>query len=354
MRLLINLLLAGATAFASQNIEISPKQQSDLGIKVQEITVIDNVAYGPFNALAVLDRKDILSLGANVDAVVKEIYVGKFASVKKGEKLITLKSNALLEIQREYIDALIQNQNSVKDYERNAKLEKEGIISKKIFLVSQQLRRSSDLRVELSASQLLSNGFTKAMLQKLSQTHKPIEEVTLYSTINATIFEINVNSGEYVQADKNLMLLYGDGARYLELDVPVDVAQNLVLGDTVVFASKEATIVAISDIADPKNQSVKVRARIEDKNGVFINKVYSADIFKNVPAAFKVKKSSLVLSENKPYIFKQTPSGFEVLPVTIISEREQCYIINADLHAGESVAATSTAALLSAMEALDE
>ncbi|MDD3059556.1 MAG: efflux RND transporter periplasmic adaptor subunit, partial [Sulfurimonas sp.] len=301
MRLLINLLLAGATAFASQNIEISPKQQSDLGIKVQEITVVDKVEYGPFNALAVLDRKDILSLGANVDAVVKEIHVGKFASVKKGEKLITLKSNALLEIQREYIDALIQNQNSVKDDERNTKLEKEGIISKKIFLVSQQLRRSSDLRVELSASQLLANGFTKSMLQKLSQTHKPIEEVTLYSTMNATVSEINVNSGEYVQADKNLMLLYGDGARYLELDVPVDVAQNLVLGDTVVFASKEATIVAISNIADPKNQSVKVRARIEDKNGVFINKVYSADIFKNVPAAFKVKKSSLVLSENKPY-----------------------------------------------------
>jgi multidrug efflux pump subunit AcrA (membrane-fusion protein) len=344
----------GATAFASQNIEISQKQQSDLGIKVQEIMVIDKVEYGPFNALAVLDRKDILSLGANVDAVVKEIHVGKFAAVKKGQKLITLKSNALLEVQREYIDALIENQNSVRDFERNTKLEKEGIISNKVFLASEQLRRSSDLRVELSASQLLANGFTKAMLLKLSQTHRTIEEVTLYSSMNATVSEINVNVGEYVQADKNLMLLYGDGTRYLELDIPVDVAQNLVLGDTVVFASKEASIVAISNMVDPQNQSVKIRARIEDANGVFINKVYSATIFKNVSAAFKVKKSSLVFSENKPYIFKKTAAGFEVLSVTIISERTQCYIINAELHAGESVAATSTAALLSAMEALDE
>lgn len=354
MRIFINLLLLGATVFASQNITISPKQQSDLGIKVQEITVVDTVDYGPYNGLAVLDKKDMLCVGSNIEAIVQEIYVRKFDSVKKGQKLITIQSNALLGMQREYIDALLENKNLTQNYTRDLKLESEGIIAKKVLLASGQLKRSSDLRVELNAGQLMTNGFTKSMLNNLAKTHTPIRELTLYSSVNGVVYEIEANVGEYVSAEKNLMLIYGDGKRYLEFDVPADVAQNLTLGDITEFTSHEAKIVAISNIVNPQNQSVKIRAAITDAKGIFINKVYDVRVYKNVTTAFKVKKSSLIFSENKPYIFKKTPTGFEVLEVTIIKERTQCYIISADLHAGESVAATATAALLSAMEQIDE
>jgi multidrug efflux pump subunit AcrA (membrane-fusion protein) len=344
----------GATVFASQNIEISQKQQTDLGIKLQEITVVESVDYGPYNGMAVLDKKDILSLSSNVESIVKEIHVRKFSSVKKGDKLITLQSNALLGLQRDYIDALIENQNLSQNYNRDIKLESEGIIAKKVLLASEQLKRSSDLKVKLNAAQLTTNGFTKEMLSKVAKTQTPIKELTLYSSVDGVVYEIEANVGEYVQADKNLMLIYGDGKRYLELDVPADVAENLALDDIAEFVSHEARIVSISNIVNPQNQSVKIRAAITDAKGVFINKVYDVRIYKNVTAAFKVKKSSLVFSDNKPYVFKKTPTGFEVLKVTVIQERTQCYIISADLHAGDSVAATSTAALLSAMEEKDE
>jgi cobalt-zinc-cadmium efflux system membrane fusion protein len=354
VRIFINLLLLGATVFASQNITISQKQQNDLGIKVQEITVVGTVDFGPYNGMAVLDKKDMLSVSSNVEAIVKEIYVRKFSPVKKGDKLLTLQSNALLGMQREYIDSLIENKNSTQNYNRDVKLESEGIIAKKVVLASEQLKRSSDLRVQLNAAQLLTNGFTKDMLKKLANTQTPIKELTLYSSVNGVVYEIDANVGEYVSADKNLMLIYGDGKRYLELDVPVDIAGSLSLGDIAEFASHEAIIVAVSNIVNPQNQSVKIRAAITDAKGIFINKVYDVRIYKNVDTAFKVKKSSLVFSDNKPYLFKKTETGFEVLDVTIIQERTQCYVVSAELHAGDSVAATSTAALLSAMEEKDE
>jgi cobalt-zinc-cadmium efflux system membrane fusion protein len=296
----------------------------------------------------------MLSVGSNIESIVKEIYVRKFASVKKGDKLITLQSNALLEMQRNYIDSLIENKNITQNYKRDVKLESEGIIARKNVLASEQLKRSSDLRVELNAAQLLTNGFTKEMLRKLANTNTPIKEVTIHSSVNGVVYEIEANVGEYVQADKNLMLIYGDGQRYLELDVPADIAQNLSIGDIAEFASHDSRIIAISNIVNPQNQSVKIRAVITDAKEIFINKVYDVRIYKNVDTAFKVKKSSLVFSENKPYIFKKIDTGFEVLEVTVIQERTQCYIISADLHAGDRVAATSTAALLSAMEEKDE
>lgn len=354
MRIFINLLLAGATVFASQNIQISQKQQDDLGIKVQEISAVESVDYGPYNGMAVLDNKDVLLLNANIESIVKEIHVRKFAPVKKGDKLVTLQSNALLGLQHEYIDALIENRNMRQNYNRELQLESQGIVAKKVVLASEQKKCSSDARVELNAARLVTNGFSKEMLQKVAKTHKPLKELTLSSSVNGVVYEIEANVGEYVGADKNLMLIYGDGKRYLELDVPVDIAQNLAIGDISEFDSHEAIIVAISNIVNPQNQSVKIRAAITDAKGVFINKVYAVRIYKNVGTAFKVKKSSLVFSENKPYLFKKTKSGFEALEVTIIQERAECYVISAELHQGEYVAATSTAALLSVMEEIDE
>jgi multidrug efflux pump subunit AcrA (membrane-fusion protein) len=267
---------------------------------------------------------------------------------------MTLQSNALLGMQRDYIDALIEKQNLTQNYTRDQKLESQGIVARKVLLASEQLKLSSDMRVKLNAAQLSTNGFSKSMLQNLAKTHTPVKELTLTSNVNGVVYEIEANKGEYVQADKNLMLIYGDGKRYLELDVPVDIAENLALNDIAEFASHEARIVAISNIVNPQNQSVKIRAAITDAKGVFINKVYDVRIYKNVSTAFKVKKSSLVFSDNKPYVFKKTETGFEALAVSVIQERTQCYIISADLHAGDSVAATSTAALLSALEEKDE
>lgn len=354
MRIFINLLLASATVFASQNIEISQKQQEDLGIKVQEISAVESVDYGPYNAMAILDKKDIFSLSANIESIVKEIHVRKFAPVKKGDKLVTLQSNALLGLQHEYIDALIENQNLTQNYKRELLLEAQGIVAKKVVLASEQKKHSSDAKVELNAARLVANGLSKEMLQKIAKTHTPLRELTLTCSVNGVVSEIEANVGEYVGAEKTLLQIYGDGKRYLELDVPVDIAQNLLLGDIVEFESHEAIISAISNLVNPQNQSVKIRATITQTQGIFINKVYVARVYKNVDTAFKVKKSSLVFSDNKPYVFKKTASGFEALEVVIVQERTECYVIGANLHEGESVAATSTAALLSAMEEKNE
>ena len=354
MRIIINILFLASVLSAFQEIEISQKQQSDLGIKVQKIIPAEAISYGPYNAMALLDNKDIHFVSTNMDAIVQDIYAIKFSPIKKGKKLLTLRSNALMQMQQEYIDARLDNENISQNYARDTKLESEGIIATKNLLASKQQKNSSDLKMKSLEAQLLTSGFTKAMLQKLLQTQIPIKELTLYSSVDGIIYDIEANLGENVAKEKILMRIYADGPRYLELDVPADIAQQIIVGENIAFASHKAKITAISPLVNPQNQSVKVRARIEDANGIFINKIYQANIMKELAVAFKVQKSSLVFSQNKPYIFKKTPKGFEVLDVTIINERTQCYIINAKLELGDSVAATSTAALLSAMEEHDE
>ncbi|MCW9027023.1 MAG: efflux RND transporter periplasmic adaptor subunit, partial [Thiovulaceae bacterium] len=177
MKKIFILLVVGLSLFGSQVIKISQEQQDDLGINIQKTITIDSINLGPYNAKVTLDKKDIISIGSNVDAVIKDIFVRKLEHIKKGQKLLSLKSNELLNLQEKYIKALIDSKNIQKNYLRDEKLQQQGIISNKKFLESLQKKQSSDLVVRLSANELLSSGFSDDMLKRIQKNYQPIMKI---------------------------------------------------------------------------------------------------------------------------------------------------------------------------------
>ncbi|WP_372999951.1 efflux RND transporter periplasmic adaptor subunit [Sulfurimonas sp.] len=354
MKKIFTLLVVSLSLFASQTIEISKKQQDDLGVKTQEVTIIDSISVGPYNGIVTLDKRDIISIGSTVDAVVKNIYVRKLEHVKKGEKLISLRSNELLNLQEKYIKALIESENIDKNYERNKKLQNEGIVSHKKLLESLQEKQSSDLRVKLSANELLASGFSSEMLVRVQNNHQPIMQINILAPRDGIINKIDVNIGEKVESNRGMMSIYADGKRFLELSVPVKAIANISIGDECVFEAYSAKITAIGNVVNSESQSVQVLAKIDNAKNIMINRIYSVLITKKISGAVKIKKSALVFDGNNSYVFKRVANGFEVVSVTIIKEGSVCYVVNADLKAGDTLAVSSTSALLGAMETPDE
>ncbi|MFA6192420.1 MAG: efflux RND transporter periplasmic adaptor subunit [Sulfurimonas sp.] len=350
LKIVIITHLLGLTLFGAQTIEISQKQQKDLGVKCQVVTRVETISFGPYNGVVVLDKSDILFVSSNVASIVKEIHVRKLEYVKKGQKLLTLKSNELLTLQQEYIQALLERDNINLNHERNLKLYAEGIISNKKLLESEKLKRSSDLNVRLRANQLLTNGFNEAMLKTLQATSRPIVEKTIYASQDGTVYEVNVNIGEYVQADHKMIELYADGTRFIQLTLPVKIAKNVSIGDNCTFDSYSAKVSAISNVVNSASQSVEVRATIENAKDIMINRVYEVTLTDTISGAFKVTKNALVFDENRSYLFKKVPLGFEMIEVKIISEGPSCYVVKGNFSDGDEVAASSTSALLSARE----
>jgi multidrug efflux pump subunit AcrA (membrane-fusion protein) len=354
MKKIFTLLVVSLSLIASSTIKISKKQQDDLGVKTQKVTIVNTISVGPYNGLVSLDKNDIISIGSSVDAVVKNIYVRKLEHVKKGQKLLSIKSNELLNLQEEYIKSLIQSVNADKNYERNKKLQEDGIISLKKLLESLQDKQSIDLRVKLSANELLSSGFNVAMLQRVKKTHQPILSINILAPRDAIVNNIEVNIGEKVESNRSMMSLFADGKRFIELSVPVKSLEHVSLEQKCLFASYSAKITAIGNIVNTQSQSVQVRALIQDAKDIMINRVYSVEIIKNISGTVKIKKSALVFEDNKAYIFKKISTGFAVVPVQIIKEGDSCYILKANLKDDDYVAVSSTSALLSAMDISDE
>lgn len=354
VKIVTTLVVACTVLFGAQTIEMTKKQQDDLGVKLQRVTAIDSVAFGPYNGVVVLDKKDIISISSNVESVVKNIYVSKFQEVKKGEKLLTLRSNELLNLQKEYIQALIESKNINETYERNLKLQAEGIISNKKLTLSKKEKQSADLQIKLSKNYLLSSGLNHSMIQRVEKSYMPITQINILAPRDGVIYNIDANVGEVINSDRSMMTIYADGARFLELSVPVKMIENISVGDSCSLESYSARVTTIGKIVNSESQSVEVRALISDSKDVMINRVYTAKIFKKIQNSVKIKKSALVYEGTDSFVFKKVDAGFEVVPVEIISEGPTCYIVHALLEAGDRVAVTSSSALLGGMESEDE
>ena len=354
VKIIITTHLFGLALFGAQIIEISQKQQKDLGVKCQVVTKAESTSFGPYNGVISLDKKDILLVSSNVASIVQDIYVRKLEYVKKGQKLLTLKSNGLLNLQQEYIEAFLESKNINQNHERNIKLYADGIISNKKLLESQKLKQSSDLMLTSKANQLLTNSFSQEMLQELKKKSQPIVEKTIYASRDGIVNEVNVNIGAYIQAEDKMIEIYADGTRFIQLTLPVKVVKNVSIGDICTFDSYSAKVSAIGNVVNSASQSVEVRATIENAKDIMINRVYEVTIAANIKGSYKVQKSALVFEENSSFIFKKVPQGFEVIEAKIMSEGPNCYIVEADFKAGDEVAVSSTSALLGAKEKVSE
>ena len=91
MKKICTLLVVSLSLYGAQIIEISKKQQKDLGVKLQEVSSVNSITVGPYNGIVTLDKKDIISVGSTVDAVVENIYVRKLDHVKKEKNFFLLK-----------------------------------------------------------------------------------------------------------------------------------------------------------------------------------------------------------------------------------------------------------------------
>lgn len=350
MKILLSGLLLALSLQAAESIKISQTQQDDLGVKTQAVTKMESILFGPYSGVVVLDKKDIISISSNIESIVKSIHVRELEHVNKGQKLLTIKSNALLSLQLDYIEAILEKESADQNYDRNVKLQADGIISNKKLLESKKIKRSSDLNVNLAKNKLLTSGFTQRMLNKLKANHTPISQITLYAQRSGVIHNINVNIGEYVLSEHKMIEMYADGKRFIEMSVPVKDIKNISLGETVTFDSFTAGVSAIGNVVNTSSQSITVRAKINEDKNIMIHRVYEAKIAKKVEGAFKIKKTTLVFDENKSLVFRKISSGFEVLEVEMIMEGPVCYVVKADLKVGDELAASSTSALLSAKE----
>ncbi|MBE0499626.1 MAG: efflux RND transporter periplasmic adaptor subunit [Campylobacterales bacterium] len=354
MKKLISLALFVLGLQAGQNIAVTQEQQKSLGLKTSQVVSAKSLSFGPFNGRVSLDKKDLISLGFGLDAIVEEIYVRQYQRVEEGEKLLSVSSYALLDLQNDYLSVLLEEENLAEILARDTKLFSKGLISQKRLSKARKESSESSLKRQHLKNKLLLAGFTPVALKSLEKERISKRRLDIFSPKAGVINAIESNVGAFVQAQQPLLSLYADGKRYLEIVLPLRAAALLKAGDLCTFEGHSASITYVSNLVDPSSQSLQARALIEETDEVLINTVYEVRVVKKIEKAFVITKSSLVFHENSPRIFKKTAHGFEGLSAEIIFEDANSYTIKADLKEGDALASSATSALLGAMEGENE
>ncbi|MCD6258352.1 MAG: efflux RND transporter periplasmic adaptor subunit [Helicobacteraceae bacterium] len=336
-------------------IEMSETQAGDLGVRTQKAVQVEKIILPSLNAKVILAPKDIITITPRVMGVIADVYVKKFDKVAQGEKIFSLRSKELLELQQEYLSLSLEHQNKQQNYQRDEKLYETGLIAHKRLLLTQQEMMQSKLLFESVQNKLLESGFNKKMLEQIQQSLSPLREISYYASRAGQIYAIDANVGKSVAHDAKIVTLYADGARSIEFEVPLGMLEFISLGDICSFEGYKAKIVALSDLVNEESQSLSVRALIENPQDIRIHSVYQVSLeTKTQGKFFRVMKSALVFSEGDAYVFKKVSDGFEALKVGLVSEDEAHYTIDAELTSTDDVAVSSTVALLSAMEQENE
>ncbi len=354
MKILTILFLAFALLFAKNSISLTQKQQNDLGIKTTKISKANHVEFGSYNGVVVMDNKDFVSLSLNVDSTVKEIFVREFEHVKKGQKLLSISSYELLNIQSEFINTLLEYDLVEKNLQRDSALFQEGIISQKRVLVSQKEKLNAELKVNSLQNRLFLGGLNMELIAQIKKTHVPKTSITIVAPISGVISKIDAKIAQSNPMQKMLMEISGNGSRFLEFEIPSNMSKDISIGDICLFDEHKTSITAISNIVNPTTQSVQVRAILKNAKSVLINKVYKTTVQKSVKNAFVVKKSSVVFYKNMPHVFVKNSGGFNALGVKIVSEDAQNYTIKAAIKDDSELASEATSALLTLLESSNE
>ncbi len=304
-----------------RGVALNAAQIKALGLEfvpLEPVTEIKGYAW-PAMVDIPLAHRDMLS--APVSGRVSKIHV-VHGEVKAGQPLIELDSAELVTLQQQYLDALAQLQQAQKNFDRAQRLYKAGSLSQKQYLAARTALETAQNRKLASFEALLYAGLSLKQIKALAGGREPIRTLTLRAPKDGLLFDLQVERNQRVAAGDSLAHIGEIGEVVVDVDLPIEVARKVHLGQKVVIAHRplEGKVAYVSQQADPTTQRVKVHVLFDNRErsllpGEFV-RVHFIEQDKGTPY-YRVPATSIVSLDGTPSVFLKEAEHMEAQPVEI-------------------------------------
>lgn len=275
-----------------EELQIPMERQKEWGIGLQ--TVSTKAIF------KTLDLPGVLTVNQNRTAHISSFVQGKVVShpadlgdrIRTGQTLVIINSPEFAQAQADFLRSRAEYLLGKKEYERAKMLWKERAIEEKEYL-----RREAEyenLATEFGAlgSALHSYGLNHDQIDELIEKCKLVEDkeykcdiadpnLPILSPISGTVIFRDVMTGEHVESDKILYTVsdlstlwaildvYEKDLPYIQKDSPVAISTSIYPERR--FSGK---ITTISDVIDEKLRTVKIRAEVDNSEGLLKPNMY--------------------------------------------------------------------------------
>jgi cobalt-zinc-cadmium efflux system membrane fusion protein len=256
--------------------------------------------------------------------------------IRKGQVVARVENLEFIEFQRDYLEAMSNNDYLKSDFERQKLLNSERVTSTKVFEKARSMYLNNQATIKALESKLRLIGINPKSVENGSIT----STVNVYSPINGVVREVYVNTGKYFGTQDVLMDITDASDLHVELNVYEDDIPLIRMGQSIRFrlanAPEEWMAAEIFLIGNSvrEDRSVTIHGHLMESEtyeellpGMFVN----ANIEVGTTEKYAVPEEAIVRYQGKQYIFealgnrmegKETMQDFEMLEVEKGNEEE--------------------------------
>ena len=254
--------------------------------------------------------------------------------IKKGQVIARIENPEFIEFQREYLEALANNDYLKADFERQQTLNDENVTSSKVFQKAKSMYLTNQATIKSLESKLSLVGISPSGVKNGSIS----TVVNVYSPVDGVVREVYINTGKYFNARDVIMDITDATDLHVELKVYEDDIPLIRVGQRIRFRLAnapekwmEAEIFLIGNTVR-EDRSITIHGHLKEKNeellpGMFVN----AAIEVEAQEQYAIPEEAIVRFEAKHYIFnslgkrkegENTMNDFEMLEITKGNEEE--------------------------------
>ncbi len=348
------LLLSAAPylhAAANNRFPVTDVQMRTLGIELVALSTQSNNVNASFPAQVILPPQQETIVSAPLAGLVTRILVQENQQVAKGTPLLILSSPQLGEQQL----LLIQAQNRVRlassTASRERALFKEGIIAERRVIEADSVLRDAQAVLQQAKMTLSLSGVGGAALNRMSQSNKISNQLTITAPNAATIMILSAKLGQRVAAADPLLQLAKLDTFWLNIQVPSGDIGRWSSGQHVqINGGGSGTIMSIHPLSR-NGQTSSVRAKVTSgASALHLGQFVQVKLPLIASNSWNIPISAIARQGENAVVFVRDKDCFRAIPIKVLTSAGQRAQISGALKANDRIASTSVIALKAAWQ----
>ncbi len=310
----------------------------------------ERVYLGSFLARGVLPAEKIYRIDAPVEGIVRDLSVHLHEPVKRGRKLLLIKSPELLELEAKYIETLIQVEYYEAELARLKPLYEAAVVAKKRYLEAQNTLTKYRTQSGFYRHLLIEWGVRDAQVRKMAETKMPQATIEVRAPIDGVVDEMAVYPKMYVSRGEHMMTIVDPDGVHMVVALPLDIARRLKRGSKLYVGDSPVRVESVASSVDPRTQTVSVHLLSQKRSSLMAGEKRNVKLYWP-KRAYRLPASALIDYDDRPALFVKSREGYALHYVTLLSRSgNEVYILSPDLSPESEVAVSGVIALKGALE----
>lgn len=291
------------------SVTVSDEQMQTINLQTAHLEEREMGGTVRVNGILKLYPQDRADVGCLIGGVVRRILVMPGQQVRAGQTLVYIENTEILNLQREYADAVRNATLAQQELKRQQAMAQEGAA------IGRNLQQATaDAKNAEAQRQAL-----KLQLQQLHISAAAVEagnfvrQVPVTSPINGSVGEITVNTGTYAEPQTVIMRVQNNRALYADLNVYEKDVDRVAVGQEVNILltnhtthDVKAKVVRITPSLDKTMKTMSVQAQLIDAEhctNMVADMAISAEIIIGKHRALAIPEEAVVEIKGKKYLF---------------------------------------------------